>query len=266
MQHFSPTTDPALNGVLSALVTRSRAILGSGFVGAYLHGSFALGAGDIYSDVDFMIVVERPLTDAQWAALDAMHSAIYQLEPHWARHLEGSYFPTQVLRRRGAEKVPLPFLNNTSQSLALDDHDDTRVVRWMVREYGIILDGPDPKTLIDPISPDELRAEVRETMRTWSARILAHPEAQNNRWFQAYAVLSFCRMLHTLHTGRVGSKPAGAEWAIRTLDAEWVDLIRRAWEERPNPSLKVRMPADKADLDRTMAFIRYALSIAAQAR
>ena len=33
------------------------------------------------------------------------------------------------------------------------------------------------------------------------------------------------------------------------------------WEERPNPSLKVRQQADPGDLERTLDFIRYALDV-----
>ncbi|PYN82823.1 MAG: hypothetical protein DMD96_04780 [Candidatus Rokuibacteriota bacterium] len=38
-------------------------------------------------------------------------------------------------------------------------------------------------------------------------------------------VLSFCRMLQTLETGRVESKRAGALWALRSLERQWSGLI-----------------------------------------
>lgn len=83
----------------------------------------------------------------------------------------------------------------------------------------------------------------------------------DNRWCQPFAVLSYCRMLHTLHTGRVSTKRAGAQWAMSTLDHCWADLVERAWQERPNPSLKIRQKADLKDLRRTMEFIKYALAL-----
>jgi hypothetical protein len=57
----------------------------------------------------------------------------------------------------------------------------------------------------------------------------------------------------------VGSKRAGAEWAKASLDSRWTGLIERAWNERPNPSLKVRQSADLTDFDSTVEFIRYAI-------
>ena len=36
--------------------------------------------------------------------------------------------------------------------------------------------------------------------------------------YQAYAILSMCRVLYTLEFGTVVSKPAAARWAQGTLD------------------------------------------------
>jgi hypothetical protein len=49
-------------------------------------------------------------------------------------------------------------------------------------------------------------------------------------------------------------------WALNALDSSWADLIERAMEERPNPSLKVREKADPIDVTRTLDFIKYALA------
>ena len=38
------------------------------------------------------------------------------------------------------------------------------MVRWCLREKGVTLAGPPPATLVDPVPPDALRAEVRETL------------------------------------------------------------------------------------------------------
>ena len=98
-------------------------------------------------------------------------------------------------------------------------------------------------------------------MRVWAEEIFSGCYKMDNRWAQPFAVLSYCRMLHTLHTGRIASKLAGANWAEIALDQRWAGLIQRAWEERPNPSLKVRQAADPDEMGRTVEFIRYALEL-----
>lgn len=257
-----PTSDAELNEVLRALVAGAQGVLGTNFVAAYLQGSFAVGEWDRDSDVDFLIAMQRDVTEEELPALQALHARLYQLPSHWARHLEGSYMPVDILRRAGETRHPVLFLDNTSQMLARSVHDDTRVVRWVVREHGITLAGPAPDTVIDPVAADDLRREVRANMRDWAGEIWAQRYRIDNRWAWPFAVLSYCRMLHTLETGRIESKRAGARWARGALDPRWADLIRRAEGERPDPSTKVRQPADPRDLAETLEFIEYALGMA----
>ena len=261
MMMTAPTAYPELNGVLQEMVTSLQAILGDHLLAVYLQGSFAAGDWDDDSDVDFLVVISQEVSENELVSLQAMHARIYDLGSSWAHHLEGSYFPKNTLRQDDPSKAPLLYLDNTSRELIRSNHDNTRVVRWVTREFGIALIGPDPRALIDPVSTEQLRQEVSETMRDWASQLLADPDQMNNRWFQPFAVLSYCRMLHTLHTGRIGSKLAGARWAMSALDRRWVDLIERALEERPNPSLKIQQRADPNDFSRTLDFIKYALTI-----
>lgn len=262
MNVTQPTPIPALNDVLRTLVSGLQASLGDNLVAFYLQGSFALGDWDSDSDVDYLIAIQRPLTEAELVVLQALHGSVYDLETEWAKHLEGSYFPLGILRRLDAARTPLWFLNNGSRELELSTHCDALVVRWITREYGIPLFGPSAATLIDPVDPDGLRREVLAKLRAWAADYAGNPAQLNNRWDQPYAVITFCRMLYTLETGRVASKPASVRWGQQALDPQWSDLLQRAWEERPNPSLKIRTAADPAEVERTLAFLRYALSYA----
>lgn len=264
MNTGAPTPDPDLNAVLHELVTGVQAILGESFIAAYLQGSFAVGDWDAHSDVDFLIAIAHDVPEGDLSALQALHARIYHRDSAWAQHLEGSYVPRELLKRGDAARTPLLFLDNTSKELIRSVHDNTLVVRWVVREYGVPLAGPAPDELIDPVPADALRQEVFATMRTWASDIFANTYRIDNRWAQPFAVLSYCRMLHTLETGRIGSKPAGAEWARGALDRRWSGLIQRAWDERPKPSVKVRQPADPSDIEETLAFIRYALALSGQ--
>ena len=259
-----PTPYLELNTVLSELVTSAQAILGDTFLAAWLQGSFAVGDFDQHSDVDFIIAVEAELLEDQVQALQVMHARIFSLDCPWAHCLEGSYFPKDILRSYSQRGVKLWYLDNGHQSLILDVHCNSVVVRSVLLERGIVLAGPVPATLIDPIPVSVLRQEVLETMHAWGGQILADPEQINNRFYQGFAVLHYCRALHALHTGFVRSKRAGAEWAKAALDPAWAGLIDRAWDTRPNPSLSVRQPADPQDLQSTLEFIRYTLKVSAQ--
>jgi len=255
-----PTPYPELNAVLRELVSGIKGALGDVLAAAYLQGSFAVGDFDEHSDVDFIVVSRRELSTGEVDALQVVHAHVYDLDCGWAQHLEGSYFPASVLRQCDGRGTQLWYLEHGDRALVRSEHCNTAVVRWTVREHGVVLAGPPPEEIVDPVPVDVLRREIWETMHDWGHEILNEPERFGNRFYQSFIVLSYCRMLHDLHAGRVGSKREGAEWAKATLDSSWVELIDGAWDGRPNPSQSIRQPADPADFERTLGFIRYAMS------
>ncbi|MCU0613289.1 MAG: DUF4111 domain-containing protein [Candidatus Eisenbacteria bacterium] len=254
---MSMTPYPELNAVLRELVDGMRTALGRSFVGAYLQGSFGVGGADEHSDVDFAVVVDEELSDSAVEALQTLHERIFRLDCPWAQHLEGSYFPKSTLQSCSNVGTPLWYLDNGHRQLERSNHCNTVVVRWTVREHGITLAGPPPESLIYPIPVEALRREILDTLHRWGQEILNDPRPFDNRFYQSFIVLSYCRMLHSLQTGTIGSKRAGAEWAKSALEPSWRELIDRTWEGRPNPALSVRQPADPGDFARTMDFIRY---------
>lgn len=251
-----PTVFPELNAVLRELVASQRTILAENFCGAYLQGSFAVGDADVHSDVDFVGVTHDEISAAQSAALQDMHKRLYALDVPWAQHLEGSYAPKDGWRRVDPSRSPYLYLDNGSTELIWHNHCNTAVVRWSLREHGVVLAGPDPKSLVEPVSANQLRREVLTAMHEWAD--WAKGPSRMSRREQDVLVLSFCRILHTLEIGRVTSKRAAGKWALGALDPEWVSLTQRALDDRPDPWVRVHRPADPQVVDRTLAFIDYA--------
>lgn len=257
----SPTPYPDLNTVLDAMIAGMQSVLGNKLIGVYLQGSFAVGDFDGHSDVDFVSVVAEPMTAAEVAALQEFHARLFEMEIGWAQHLEGSYFPQDVLQDYQQTGKLLWYLDNGSNTLIQSDHCNMVLVRWVVREHGVQLAGPAPKTLVDPIPVNVLRQEILETICYWGQEILDNPDRFRNRFYQGYLVLNFCRMLHDLRRGYPGSKRAGAEWAKTVLDTSWHGLIDRAWACRPQPELGVRQPPDAEDYEATLELIRLIIEL-----
>lgn len=257
-----PTGYRDLNAVLAELVSGAREILGETFVGAYLQGSFAVGGADEHSDVDFLVVIEEELDPGEKAALQRLQERLFSLETSWAQHLEGSYVTRERLRRVDPSRAPWFYFDNGATEPAWDNHDNTAVVRWSLREHGVVLAGPDPKQLVQPVTAADLAADVFWALDEWAAWL---PTIE--RWsarLQPLTVLTYCRMLHMLETGRVAPKGEAGEWALGALDAEWRDLIRRALDDRRDPWTKVHETADPGAVDRTWSFTRYATELAAR--
>lgn len=256
---------PELRSVLDAFVMGVQNALGRNFLSAYLVGSLATGDFDLDSDVDFLVVTHAELSEQQVQSLDANHADIYALGCYPARHLEGSYISFEMLRR--ADRVgthPLWYVDNGTTSLQPSLHDNQWHVRWVLRERGVPLAGPDPKTLVDVVHPETLRREIVEAIEKLEQRFVAEMD-QPSGWFkmrfgQSFTVLTVCRMLQTCETGTVESKRSAVEWAEHALDARWREFIRIAWTERTGVRYgeKVRQPAETQLVRETVRFLEYA--------
>ena len=238
-----------LDALLARFVDALRTVLGERLVGAYLQGSFALGEADEWSDVDFVVVTTEMVEPA---LVQPMHAELYAQPTPWAQHLEGSYIPAALLRRVDPARTPLPFLDNGATELVWDAHCNTAVVRTILRERGVVLAGPDPKELVDAVSPDDLRREARAALVAYVdwALELREPTA----WQQTYLVYTLCRILRTIGHGDVLSKRGACDWALGALDERWQPLILQAVADRPEPWRKVHERADPALARETRAF------------
>jgi hypothetical protein len=256
-----PTVFPELNELLAELVARVEAILGGNFVGAYLAGSFALGAADLHSDCDFLIVTQERVTAGQERALRELHDEIPTRSGHWAHDLEGSYAPRAELETLAALDKQWLYVDRGWRQMQWSTHCNTEAVRWTLRECGITLAGPEPRELIREVPADALRSSMRPLIESFLPDLFKWTSF-DIAWSQRYAVATLCRMLYTLETGEVTSKPAALEWAKDALSPEWNDLIQQGLDDRalgwdPND------PPRAGSVEATIGFAEYAKERAA---
>jgi len=228
----------------------------------YLEGSLANGDFDQASDVDFVVVTDQEISGELFVELQAMHDRIAMLDTPWAIQLEGSYVGHGALGRYDPDKALHPNIERgLGERLKMAHHDASWVIHlWILREQGIILIGPPPQSLIDPVSPADLRQAMQSLLPARSAPILQDPAIIKGRGYQSYIVLTFCRMLYTLQNGAVASKPSAASWAQEALDKQWRPLIERALIGRHHPE----EAALEADVKGTLEFIRYCQELGAR--
>lgn len=258
-----PTPHTSVNAFVAELHSRMTALLGDAMVGLYLDGSLALGDFDEHSDVDFVAVTRRRISQQTFLRLQAMHRELAQLDSPWAVQHEGSYLSLRELRRYDPTQASHPNIERgAGEILKWATHDATwNVHRHVLRERGIIVAGPSPAELVDPIDFDELRIHMRRCMQDWPGVIVRYPHQPiSSRGYQSYIVLTLCRMLCTIQTGDIRSKPAAVRWAQQRFGAAWADHIADAWIGRSRPA----EPADPATVAQTRAFIDFALMQAAQ--
>ena len=248
--HLTPYPD--VNAVLHVLLSDVQTVLGNHFIGMYLSGSLA--SGDFApqrSDIDFVVVTADDLPGEILPALEALHARITASGLKWATKLEGSYIPQQALRRYDPAHAQHPALR-VDGSFGVDQHGSDWVIQChIIREQGVVVAGPAPQTLIDPVQPNDLRRAALGTLREWWSPQLYNPSRLHSSEYQAYAILTMCRALYTLQYGIVVSKPVAARWAQQALGERWAALIERALAWSHNTQLD--------DLNETLDFIRYTL-------
>ena len=260
-------TYPELRGVLETFVDQISAELGEKLVGIYLVGSIASGDFDLDSDVDFLVVTNTELTEADMKPLQDIQIRIHNIDCYPAKHLEGSYVSISDLNNWSVVgHKQLYYFDNGSTTYEESTHDNQWHVRWILRERGITLVGPKPETILKSIPLTELSNEIKTTMHQvkgfFEDEINRPLSFFNSRFGQSFAVLTYCRMLHTLHTETVQSKKAGVNWAKDFVDPKWVKLIDEAWKEREGVrfGVKISQRAVLSLLYETLEFMKYAIA------
>ncbi len=215
-----PTAYPEVNLVLNELLLGAKSALGERFVGMYLYGS--LSSGDFNpdtSDVDFLIVTEGELSEERMRKLEMLHQRLWASRLKWAPKLEGAYVSRQIIRRHDPSAPPCPSVNER-QFYVAHLGSDWIIQRRILRKCGVVVAGPSPAELIDPVSSDEIRASVIKIMNEWWQPMLHNPAWLDERGpeYKVYAVVSMCRVLYTLEHKEIASKPVSARWTIQQVD------------------------------------------------
>ena len=145
-------------------------------------------------------------------ALERLHGRLVRSGLEWADRLEGPFISLRALRRYDPKSARHPSFR-TGGTFGVDGYGIDWVIQsYTLREQGIVLAGPAIETLIDPILPVDLRRASAGVLREWWSPMLEDTTRLQSAEYQAYAVLTMCRIAYTLHVGRVAPKPVAARW------------------------------------------------------
>lgn len=221
---MAATPYAAVNALLDTLLDGIRRALGERLVGLYLFGSLVSGDYDPgVSDVDLLAVVESDITEAEFARLDALHQQVIAATPQWDNHIEIAYLSRRALTTFRTERSQIGIISPGEPFHFKDAGADWLLNWWNVREQGVTLWGPQPETLIAPISHAEFLRAVRIQASDWREWVFNMRERNP----QSYAILTLCRALYAHEHGTQASKRQAAAWAMARLP-ESAPLIQNA--------------------------------------
>ncbi len=166
---------------------------------AWAHGSLAMG--DFQpgrSDLDLIVLVERPLDAADRARLAEAHQRLLDEEPAAAK-LHCSYLPDSALRDAGASHV------TWAHGMILE-RPVTAVTRRELLDAGLVLYGPAPAGLLPPLADGQLEDHIRRDLAEYWLPVTRRPLLWLRDSWLDLGLLVLGRAIVTLRDGRLITK------------------------------------------------------------
>lgn len=198
-----------IDRLLNELLAQMQQILDRKLVGLYLYGSLVSGDFiDGVSDFDLLAATAETIDAAEFDYLDHMQLDFVRRHPEWENRVEIAYASLDSLRTFKYQHSQIAVISPGEPFHFKDAGEDWSINWWVVREQGLVLYGPDPKTIIEPISHAEFIETVWDHARSWNEWV----KESRHRKAQSYVRLTMCRALYALTHGTQVSKNKAAQW------------------------------------------------------
>jgi hypothetical protein len=255
---FAPTPFADVNLVLDHFRARIQALLGSHFIGMYLVGSLALGDFDPRSsDIDFVVGSDTDIEDDLFESLQDIHAKFAASSSAWAEKIEAIYIPSPALRHTTPNASHYPQIEKGTRLFKAPLESGWVFQCITLRDHGVVVAGPDPRTLVASIDPQAMHSAAAAIAALWLEQAEHDPTWLSwlrQRDAQTFVILTLCRLLYSLATGSVASKPRAAEWAKKELGEPWAMLIERTLAKQHQAG-----DIAQSEEDETLAFIQFTL-------
>ncbi|MBI2707276.1 MAG: DUF4111 domain-containing protein [Proteobacteria bacterium] len=235
------TTYKDVNEVLHSLTTGMAHILGENLVGVYLTGSLSYGDfNPENSDIDLLALLRNPASQDKLEVLKKMHLNVERDTKKWAKRIECSYIPLDMLQSILPPKTPRPYIGEGIFYPEAPYGNEWIINQYLLYNHGIPLLGPDFKTLVKSVDIEDVRdACIRDLFEEWKPK-MTDPTYLQNSHYQSYVVLNLCRILYTVMCHSTATKKASAAWVKREFAPQWNNLIQTAenWQYGKEMNLK----------------------------
>lgn len=215
LEHIKKATPyKVINNVLCFLVRGIRSIFGDDLVGIYLTGSLSYGDfNEGRSDIDLAVVLKDPAKGEKINAVKKLHEDTEKKFMRWAKRIECSYIPLNMLQNILPPEEVRPYFGAGIFYPEAKYGNEWIINQSVLVSHGIALLGPEFKTLVKvPIeSKDIIEARKRDLFEEWQPKI-NDPAYLEDPHQQSYLILHLCRILYTILTGELASKPKSAAW------------------------------------------------------
>ncbi len=192
-----------------------RDIFASNLVGVYLGGSLSYGDFEPgRSDIDVTVILEKAASTRDCEAIGRLHWHVERTYPRWAKRIECSYIPLDMLQSVLPPRMPRPYFGNGVLYDRARCGNEWLITKHLLRTSGIPLLGPAFSTLTAPVNiADVQRACIRDLHDEWKPKATDTDYLRDSHQ-QSYVVLNLCRILYTALCAATSSKRVAATWVM----------------------------------------------------
>lgn len=244
-----------INELIKTLLNQIQTVLGEKLIGLYVFGSLATNDFEYdMSDIDLIAALRKNLNQEEFKMLQKMHTDIEVQYPYWKDRLEVGYLSLSHLKKP-ILNCPMALISPGEPFHFKKAGNDWIINRYILREKGLALFGPEPKTLVDPIPRMLLMKAVKELMQEWREWI-KNIEIIRPRKYQAYMILTMCRAYYLMKNQDFPSKRQAALWMSKKLP-QWAGLIQNAFNWRTN--WRAENVGHEKTLPETLRFVNFVI-------
>ncbi|MHC5077684.1 MAG: aminoglycoside adenylyltransferase domain-containing protein [Planctomycetota bacterium] len=205
-------------------------ILGEKLHGAYFYGAAVFPDTKTTGDIDFHVILEAELTEAERSALAGLHQRLGERFPPLGKDMDGYYLLLRDARQRERPQSQM-WRRATDESWALHrEHIHAGRCR--------VLAGPHPKTIVPAASWPEIESALLGELDYVEKHLTEYP---------GFSTLNLCRIIISFETRDVVlSKAQAARWALDHLP-KWrkhVALAKKAYAREAKQEERTVILAD----------------------
>jgi predicted nucleotidyltransferase len=205
----------------------------------YIYGSISLGSFNYgFSDIDFVVVAGREITDMDINILKVIHKEIKKKFPK--TDLMGLYLMENDLQAQyESRKTSLCFIDGTYKGLQKFDKDS--IDAYQLKKYGLTIKGKNIDNFNYEVNWDKLIFKMKDNLNSyWLGWVNSSKKIPSIKYISLFVslktiewgVLGVSRLYYTFKEKDITSKVGAGEYALQKLPQKWHKIINESMRLR----------------------------------
>lgn len=205
----------------------------------YLYGSISIGAfNDGFSDIDFIAVINRELTENELTTLKEIHKDLHRRYKKII--LDGFYFTSEKMALLKNGSIPSMRFND-GKFLGYTKFDKNSIDAYQLKEYGITIKGQKIEEDSYTVDWDILTSNMRNNLNTyWLHWLRDSKKFPSSKYFGLivslhsieWGVLGVSRLYYSFKEKDITSKIGAGEYTLNDVPHKWHKIIHESMRLR----------------------------------